>query len=96
MSPKSFIQFHPEGKKILRVQVRCLHTQRHRDRPGPRGGPTRGVPPKNCRAFTQNRSTIFEFTTFGCGTQSSCNENNQRMKKSYIKRIEKSKEVIKY
>ena len=38
MSPKSFIQFHQEGTKILWVQVRC--PQRNRDRekngPGPR------------------------------------------------------------
>ena len=28
MYPKSFIQFHQEGKKILGVQVRCLPTDR--------------------------------------------------------------------
>ena len=45
MSPKSLIQFHQEGRKILWVQVRCPETDRHTDRPGSRGGPTRGGPP---------------------------------------------------
>ena len=51
MSPKSFIQFHQEGTKILQVQVRCPETQRQTEkqthRPDSRGGPTRGGPPKN-------------------------------------------------
>ena len=49
MSPKSFIQFHQEGTKVLQVQVRCLQGQTDRqekNRPGPRGDPTRGGPPK--------------------------------------------------
>ena len=32
MSPKSFIQFHQEGRKILGVQVRCLQTHRQTHR----------------------------------------------------------------
>ena len=51
MSPKSFVQFHQEGPEILWVQVRCLDTEiqsyRETDRPGSRGGPTKGGPPKN-------------------------------------------------
>ena len=52
MSPKSFVQFHQEGTEILWVQVRCLQTHKQTgdkqtDRPGPRGGSTRGWPPKN-------------------------------------------------
>ena len=50
MSPKSFIQFHQEGTKISIVQVRCpeteIQTEIQTDRPGPRGSPTRGGPPK--------------------------------------------------
>ena len=49
MSPKSFIQFHQEGTKISRVQVRCPETEIHTHRPGPRGGPTRGGPPKKLK-----------------------------------------------
>ena len=38
MSPKSFIQFHQEVRKILGVQVRCPDTGYTQDthRPGPR------------------------------------------------------------
>ena len=51
MSPKSFIQFHQEGRKILGVQVRCLQTGNRQEthRPGFRGGPTRGGPPKKIK-----------------------------------------------
>ena len=47
MSPKSLTQFHQEGTKILWVQASCLHTDTDTHRPGSRGGPTRGGPPKN-------------------------------------------------
>ena len=55
MSPKSFIQFHQEGRKILWVQVRCLDIDRDTERdthiPGPIGGPTRGGPPKKDQSY---------------------------------------------
>ena len=51
MSPKSFIQFHQEGRKILWVQVRCLDTDRDTHRPGPRGGPSIGGPPKKDQSY---------------------------------------------
>ena len=47
MSPKSFIQFHQEGRKISGVQVRCPQRDRETERPGPRGDPTSGGSPKN-------------------------------------------------
>ena len=51
MSPKSFIQFHPEGRKILWVKVRWLDTDRDTHRPGPRGGPSIGGPPKKDQSY---------------------------------------------
>ena len=47
MSPKSFIQFHQEGRKILGVQVVCPQTDIETDRPAPRGDPNRDGSPKN-------------------------------------------------
>ena len=60
MSQKSYIQFHQEGAKILWVQVRCLQTgnRQERNRPGPRGYPTRGGSPKNMIDIFQR---IFSF-----------------------------------
>ena len=71
MSPKSFIQFHQEGRKILGVQVRCLDTgdkQETGNRPGPRGGSTRGGPPKNkaSNCSHTNRLTEHIVTEMAC------------------------------
>ena len=52
MSPKSFIQFHQEGRQILGVQVICPQTDIETDRPAPRGDPTRGGSPKNGKFST--------------------------------------------
>ena len=51
MSPKSFVQFHHVGTDISWVQVRCPERYRETHRPGPRGGPTRGGPPKKDQSY---------------------------------------------
>ena len=55
-------------RKILGVQVRCLQeTDKQRNRPGPRGGPTRGRPPKNSlsgRYFIRDALITFKMRWF--------------------------------
>ena len=46
MSPKMFIQSHQEGKRYCEYELDVYRIQ-DTDRPGSRGGPTRGRPPKN-------------------------------------------------